>query len=197
MRLGMTAPGNCREVNSSSSKPKSFQLGDTYGLNSHTSDSPSLKPIAVQPLPDIICVMEHTPFLDNLKLSLKKFLDRPPTIHDRQRHILINHYMQRYIFVLTLILILSTITLRAFDSYYIKGKVHRTSWYDFGVLNCVSALISLLPLIFPLIWVISFENLFLVSGESVKKIYFDYFEIYFTDEPLTSTNIFNLTSSRR
>lgn len=97
--------------------------------------------------------MDHTPFLDILKLLLEKFLVRPPTIHNRQRHILINHYMQRYILGLTLILILSTITLRAFDSYYIQGKVQHTKWDNIGVLNCVSALISLLPLIFPLIWI--------------------------------------------
>lgn len=152
MRLGMTAPGNCREVNAKSSKLKSFRLGDSYGLNSHISDPP-VKPIAVQPLPDLICTMEGTPFLDNLKLSLDKFLQRPATIHDRQRHILMSHYMQRYIFVLSLIVIFTTITLRAFDSYYIKGKVHYSNWSDIGVLNCVSALISLLPLIFPIIWI--------------------------------------------
>lgn len=152
MRLGMTAPGNCREVNTKALKPKTFKLGDSYGLNSQISDPPT-KPIAVQPLPDLICVMQHTPFLDNLKLSLDKFLHRPATIHDRQRHILMSHYMQRYIFVLSLIVIFTTITLRAFDSYYIKGKVHHSDWSIIGVFNCVSALISLLPLIFPIIWI--------------------------------------------
>lgn len=155
MRLGATAPGNCREVNSKSSKPKTFKLGDTYGLNAHINDQqPPTKPIAIQPLPDLTCVMEQTPFIDvNLKLSLENFLDRPPTIHNIYRNILINHYMQRYIFILTLVLISTTITLRAFDSYYIKGKVHHTSWYNIGVLNCCSAMISLLPLIFPTLWI--------------------------------------------
>lgn len=152
MRLGSNAPGDCREVNPKTSKPKTFKLGEIYGLNTTYSDPPS-KPIAVQPLPDIICEMEHTPFLENLKLSLDKFLDRPPTIHDRQRHILINHYMQTYIFILSLIVIFCTITLRAFDSYYIKGKVKHKTWDQIGVLNCVSAMIPLLPLIFPLIWI--------------------------------------------
>lgn len=153
MRLGMTAPGNCQEINSKSTKPKTFKLGDTYGLNTHISDPP-IKPIAVQPLPDLLCVMEHTPFLDNLKLSLDKFLHRPATIHDRQRHILMSHYMQRYIFVLSLIVICTTITLRAFDSYYIIGKIHHSNWSNIAVLNCVSALISLLPLIFPIFWIL-------------------------------------------
>lgn len=152
MRLGMTAPGKCREVNTKATKPKTFVLGDSYGLNSHNSEPPT-KPIAVQPLPDLICVMEHTPYLDNLKLSLDKFLHRPATIHDRQRQVLMSHYMQRYIFVLSLVVIFTTITLRAFDSYYIKGKVHHSNWSNIGVLNCVSALISLLPLVFPIIWI--------------------------------------------
>lgn len=151
MRLGSTAPGNCHEVQSKSSKIKTFKLGDTYGLISQAD--PPQKPIAVQPMPDIICVMDHTPFIDNLKLSLEKFLDRPATIHDRQRYILINHYMQRYIFFLTILVILVTITLRAFDKYYIEGKLHHTKWDEISVLNCVSAWISLLPLIFPLIWI--------------------------------------------
>jgi hypothetical protein len=151
MRLGSTAPGNCHEISSKSSKTKTFRLGDTYGLK--TQNDPPQKPIAVQPMPDILCVMEHTPFIDNLKLSLELFLNRPPTIHDRQRHILINHYMQRYIFFLTILVILCTLTLRAFDKYYIEGKLHHTKWDKIGVLNCVSAWISLLPLIFPLIWI--------------------------------------------
>lgn len=142
-------------MDSKSSKPKTFKLGDIYGLNSNSSDPP-IKPVAVQPLPDIICAMEHTPFLDNLRLSLEKFLERPSTIHDRQRHILINHYMQRYILIISILLIFSTIMLRSFDSYYIKGKVQHSNWNNWsnaGVLNCVSTLISLLPLIFPLIWI--------------------------------------------
>lgn len=152
MRLGSTAPGNCRE--NKATKPKIFKLGDTYGLNSQSSEPPpTVKPIAVTPLPDLVCVMEHTPFVDNLKMSLEKFLDRPPTIHDRQRHILINHYMQRYIFWLTILVIICTLTLRAFDKYYIVGKVRHTKWDQIGVLNCVSAWLPLLPLIFPLIWI--------------------------------------------
>lgn len=154
MRLGSSAPGNCRDIQSKTSKPKTFKLGDTYGLNSMSSEPPPpKKPVAVQPLPDLVCVMTHTPFIDNLQLSLEKFLDRPPTIHDRQRHTLINHYMQRYIFFLTVLVIICTLTLRAFDRFFIKGKVQHTRWDHIFCLNCVSAWISLLPLIFPLIWI--------------------------------------------
>jgi hypothetical protein len=97
--------------------------------------------------------MQETPFLDNLKMSLENFLNRPQTNNDRMRHILVNHYMQRYIFFLTITLILSTVTLRAFDKYYIEGKIKNNTWDVVAVRNVVSAWISLIPLIFPLIWI--------------------------------------------
>lgn len=149
LRLGSNSPGLCRETDSL--RPRTFKLGDSYGLNA-TSEPPS-KPIAVQPLPDLVCEMLETPFLENLRLSLENFLTRPQTIHDRLRHILINHYMQKYIFFLTITVTLCTIILRAFNRYYIVGKVKHTTWDHVAVRNIVSTWISLLPLIFPLIWI--------------------------------------------
>lgn len=153
MRLGATSPGICHEFKPSKNvKPKYFKLGDTYGLATHNNEPPT-KPIAVAPLPDILCVMDATPYLDNLKLSIEKSLDRPQTIHNKQRHYLINRYIQQYTFAMTLVLIIATIIMRAFDFYYIKGKVAHSSWTGVGILNCVSALMPLLPLIFPIIWI--------------------------------------------
>lgn len=151
LRVGQVAPANCTELASKQSKPKSFKLGETYGHNT-TFEAPS-KPIAVQPFPDLMCVVEHTPFIDNLKLSLEIFLDRPPTFHNHQRNTLINIYLQKYVFIMVLALVICTIILRAFDSYFFKGKVSHKSWSNIGVLNCVSSLLSLLPLIFPLLWI--------------------------------------------
>jgi hypothetical protein len=150
LRLGSTSPGACHEINNNKN-PKTFKLGDTYGFP--TNSEPPSKPIAVQPLPDLVCEMQETPFLDNLKMSLENFLNRPQTNNDRMRHILVNHYMQRYIFFLTITLILSTVTLRAFDKYYIEGKIKNNTWDVVAVRNVVSAWISLIPLIFPLIWI--------------------------------------------
>lgn len=152
LRLGQVAPGNCREIAHKGAKPKSFQLGETYGYNSQQNDAPS-KPTAVQPLPDLICVLEHTPFLDNLKVSLEKFLNRPQTFHNHRRNTLINTYLQKYVFFIVLTIVIVTIILRAFDSYFFKGKVIHSDWKKVCILNCVSSLISLLPLIFPLLWI--------------------------------------------
>lgn len=150
LRVGQVAPANCREIGSKNTKPKYFNFGEIYG-NAHV-DAPS-KPSAVQPLPDLLCVLEQTPFLDNLKHSLDNFLNRPPTFHNHQRHTLISTYLQKYVFIIVLILVIVTIILRAFDSYFFKGKVSHTNWTNIGILNCVSSLISLSPLIFPLLWI--------------------------------------------
>lgn len=150
LRLGQVAPGNCRELKSN--KPKTFKQGETYGYNSQGNDVPC-KPIAIQPYPDLICVLEHTPVLDNLRLSLDNFLDRPQTFHNHQRHILINTYLQKYVFMVVFMIIIVTIILRACDSYFIRGKLLHKKWDEVLILNCVSSLLSLLPLIFPLLWI--------------------------------------------
>lgn len=152
MRVGQVSPANCREIGTKHSKPKSFKLGETYGHNTNLNDAPS-KPVAVQPLPDLLCLVGHTPFIDNLKFSLENFLSRPPTFHNHQRHTLINIYLQKYVFIMVLILIIVTIILRSFDNYFFKGKIIHTNWTNIGVLNCVSSLLSLSPLIFPLLWI--------------------------------------------
>lgn len=152
LRLGQIAPGNCHEISPKGTKSKSFKLGESYGYNTQCNDVPC-KPTAVQPLPDLICVLEHTPFLDNLRISLEKFLERPQTFHDHRRNTLINTYLQKYVFFIVLTMVIVTIILRAFDSYFFKGKIIHTDWKRVCVLNCVSSLISLVPLIFPLLWI--------------------------------------------
>lgn len=155
LRLGQTAPGNCYELSTKGSKPRHFIQGETYGYNSQYTDVPN-KPMAVQPLPDLLCVLEHTPFIDQLRHSLSKFLDRPQTSHNHQRHVLINTYLQKYVFSIVLVIVTVTIILRSFDSYFIRGKLRHQKWEDWAkacILNWVSCLISLLPLIFPLLWI--------------------------------------------
>lgn len=152
LRLGQTAPGNCREITSKGNKPRFFKFGECYGYNSQKNEAPS-KPTAIQPLPDLVCILEHTPFLDNLLLSLEKFLDRPQTFHNHRRNTLINTYLQKYVFFIVLTIVIVTIILRAFDSYFFKGKIIHSDWKKVCILNCVSSLISLLPLIFPLLWI--------------------------------------------
>lgn len=45
------------------------------------------RPTARTPFPDIICTLNKTPFLDNLRKILEKSPKRPPTIYNQQRHL--------------------------------------------------------------------------------------------------------------
>lgn len=81
MRPGQVSPGNCSEINAK----KNFRGGETYGLANNVD--PPLRPIARLPLPDLICVMESTPYLETLRTSLDLFLKRPSTIYNQQRHL--------------------------------------------------------------------------------------------------------------
>lgn len=79
IRPGQVAPGQCTELNNRFT----FQCGETYGMFQPTD--PPLKPTARAPLPDLVCLMEVTPYLDTLKTSFESFLKRPATIYNQQR----------------------------------------------------------------------------------------------------------------
>lgn len=81
IRPGQVAPGTCTEV---SGKTK-FNAGEMYGLSTRM-DAPA-KPTARSPMPDLICTLETTPYLDNLQKILDKFLTRPATIYNQQRYL--------------------------------------------------------------------------------------------------------------
>ena len=145
MRPGQIAPTACKEINGS----RSFTSGETYGLTQSTD--PPLKPVARSPLPDLICVLEVSPYIENLQISLDKFLERPPTIHNEQRHLMISKLIQRYLFIIILVVIVITAVLRI-TGIFIPGKVP-ISWQNIFVRNSVAALLPILPLMFPVLWI--------------------------------------------
>lgn len=84
LRPGHITPGPCAEVNGK----KSFNAHEIYGV-AQTAEPP-MKPIARSPLPDLVCCLENTPYLTNLKLILENSLKRPPTIYNQQRYLVSN-----------------------------------------------------------------------------------------------------------
>ncbi|XP_053665688.1 transmembrane protein 94 [Anopheles marshallii] len=146
MRPGQVSPGTCREVGG---RGRRFKCGETYGLQQPTD--PPIKPIARTPLPDLVCVVEATPYLDILRKSLDSFLDRPKTIINLQRDLLVSRCLQRWGFGVILFLTVSIGILRNVG-LYLQGKLP-TNWMNVFLLNPTAAVLPLLPLIFPLLWV--------------------------------------------
>uniref|UniRef100_A0A182QD36 Cation-transporting P-type ATPase C-terminal domain-containing protein n=1 Tax=Anopheles farauti TaxID=69004 RepID=A0A182QD36_9DIPT len=148
MRPGQVSPGTCREVRSTGTGRR-FKCGETYGLQQPTE--PPVKPIARTPLPDLICEIETTPYLDILRKSLDCFLGRPKTIINLQRELLVSRCLQRWGFGVVLFLTVSIGILRNVG-LYLQGKLP-TNWMNVLLLNPTAAVLPLLPLIFPLLWV--------------------------------------------
>lgn len=61
-----------------------------------------VRPTVRQPLPDLVCILSKTPYLENLTTILEKSLKRPPTIYNQQRHMVSpsnHHNFQTIIFL--------------------------------------------------------------------------------------------------
>ncbi|XP_055633358.1 transmembrane protein 94 isoform X2 [Toxorhynchites rutilus septentrionalis] len=145
MRPGQVSPGTCTEI----SGKRSFKCGETYGLTKVME--PPKKPTARTPIPDLTCIVEVTPYLDNLRTTLDNFLNRPDTIINQQRDLLVTKCIQQWGFAVVFALT-SLVGILRYFGFYFNGKVP-TSWSNIFLLNPSAALLPILPLIFPILWI--------------------------------------------
>lgn len=115
IRPGQVAPDECTEVGGKCR----FTAGETYRLTNPIEAPP--KPTARPPLPDLLCILDKTPFAENLQTALNTFLQRPPTIYDQQRDTLITKVVQQYGFIIVLGVMVATGVLR-YTGFYLQGK---------------------------------------------------------------------------
>ncbi|XP_023294328.2 transmembrane protein 94 isoform X5 [Lucilia cuprina] len=147
LRPGHITPGPCSEVNGK----KTFNAHEIYGVAQMAE--PPVKPIARSPLPDLVCCLENTPYLTNLKLILENSLKRPPTIYNQQRYLLVTKYIQQWGFICALIITLFAGILRLHGFGLSTTSDGHYEWMDMLIESPASAVIPLLPLIFPLMWI--------------------------------------------
>ncbi|XP_073833778.1 transmembrane protein 94-like protein l(2)k05819 isoform X4 [Musca autumnalis] len=148
MRPGHITPGPCTELNGK----RSFNAHEIYGVTH--SEPPPLKPIARIPLPDMVCCLESTPYLNNLRLILENCSKRPPTIYNQQRYLLVTKYIQQWGFIcaIAVTFFAGVLRLHGFGINSDNNPYHET-WMDVMIDSPASAVIPLLPLIFPLLWI--------------------------------------------
>lgn len=109
-----------------------------------------LKPTARPPLPDLICILDKTPFCENLQTALNNFLNRPSTIYDQQRDSLVTKVIQQYGFIFVLITAI-LIGLLRYTGVYFEGKRH-FNWKEVFLESAISCVLPILPLVYPIIW---------------------------------------------
>ncbi|XP_030557326.1 transmembrane protein 94-like isoform X2 [Drosophila novamexicana] len=147
LRPGHISPGPCHELQSK----RFFNASEIYGVSAAQLGDPPVKPMARAPLPDLVCCLERTPYLDNLRLCLKNSLKRPPTIYNQQRYLLVTKYIQQWGFISALIITLFAGLLRLHGYGLATDEKH--NWRHVLIGSPAAAVIPLLPLVFPLLWI--------------------------------------------
>lgn len=146
MRPGQTAPGCCTEING----VREFKSGETYSQNN--SVNPPKRPTARIPMPNLICRMDATPYLENLQITMKQFLDKPQTIHNKQRNFLVTNCVQKWGTITAGLVALLAAVMNTSELFFThhKDDIH---WSEMFILHPVAVVVPLLPLIFPILWI--------------------------------------------
>ncbi|XP_059617967.1 transmembrane protein 94 isoform X2 [Phlebotomus argentipes] len=145
IRPGQIAPGKCRQANGE----RIFVSGETYTQTEGTE--PPVVPTQRSPLPDLTCILEVTPFLDNLRTTLNKFLCRPETIFNQQRHLLVTVFIQLWGFLIVLLVTWLFAVLNYNGHLFSPPGL---TWIGAFIENAVCAVMPTLPLTFPAMWLL-------------------------------------------
>ncbi|XP_017855187.1 transmembrane protein 94 isoform X1 [Drosophila busckii] len=146
LRPGHIAPGACYELTSK----RHFKASEIYGASADKLGEPPVKPMARAPLPNLVCCLQSTPYLDNLRVCLQNSLKRPPTIYNQQRYLLVTKYIQQWGFISALLITLIAGLVRI---YYPLHRDIGNNWRMVFFEAPTAAVIPLLPLIFPILWI--------------------------------------------
>ncbi|KRG03523.1 transmembrane protein 94 isoform X2 [Drosophila mojavensis] len=147
LRPGHISPGPCHELQTK----RFFNTSEIYGISAAQLGDPPVKPTARAPLPDLVCCLERTPYLENLRLCLKNSLKRPPTIYNQQRYLLVTKYIQQWGFISALVITLFAGLLRLHGYGLSTDEKH--NWRHVLIGSPAAAVIPLLPLVFPVLWI--------------------------------------------
>jgi hypothetical protein len=108
-------------------------------------------PQARKPLRNKIYKLQETPYLTNLRMALDMALDRPVTYHNRERHLVMICCIEQLIYPILLIILLIFNLIRYLYLYDYVGIGH---WTELFLLQPVAVTLPLLPVAFPIWWII-------------------------------------------
>lgn len=148
IRPGQVSPGYCESLD----KTSEYQLlhgKEIYGPSLQTANEVFSVPKIRKPLRNKRYKMLETPYLNNLHIALEQALDRPITQHNQQRHLVMVKVIERYVlaFFLIVVYIANIIKYIYFANFFATYSL-----WDLFVLVPLTAILPLLPLIFPLVW---------------------------------------------
>ncbi|OXU20778.1 hypothetical protein TSAR_005268 [Trichomalopsis sarcophagae] len=178
IKPGQQSPGYC--IPYDDPEAPILHAREVYSPQVHSGSGVFSVPQARTPLRNKIYKLQETPYLSNLRMALDMALDRPVTCHNRERHLVMICCIEQLVYPILLILLLMFNLLRYLYLYEYVGIGH---WTELFLLQPVAATLPLLPVAFPIWWIVlncfgmaRFKALFKLYQSSKKAQFLDPFE---------------------
>lgn len=149
LQPGQSIPGKCRPV--SKVNGTVLQMGDIFTPVPEGSRAGFSVPQARTPLQCCRYVMEETPYLHNLKTALQQALQRPVSVFNKERHMLMLQFTEGGALFFT---ILYVIMVNIFRYFYLSQWIGAGTAFEMFMVQVATAAIPLLPLVFPIVWIL-------------------------------------------
>ncbi|KAJ3644745.1 hypothetical protein Zmor_022452 [Zophobas morio] len=145
VRPGQLSPGYCEAIDKSSEFPL-LHAKEVYSPSLQSANEIFSAPKSRKPLENKKYRLLETPYLNNLRIYLEQALDRPITLLNQQRHLVMIKIIERFLLPMTFFGVLLVNLFR-----YLFPLGRSTSSEMFLVVPAATIL-PLLPLIFPVAW---------------------------------------------
>lgn len=107
-------------------------------------------PHARKPLRNQVYKLQETPYLTNLRTALNMSLEKPVTVYNRERHLVMVCCIEQLMYPIFFILLLMVNFMRYF---YLTDYVGIGHWTELFLTQPVAVTLPLLPVAFPLWWI--------------------------------------------
>ncbi|XP_054282537.1 transmembrane protein 94 isoform X2 [Macrosteles quadrilineatus] len=167
IRPGQPAPGHCVPLDDKDCPE--LRRGEVYSpLPNGGGHEAFSTPMARLPLPSQAYVMKETPYLRNLRQALNEATLRPPTFHDRRRHLLVSNCVEQLALLAMWLVALLVNTLRY---VYVSDWLSSGSMYEMLLLGPLTTVLPLLPLVLPCAWIAlnSYGNARLIALQHIQE----------------------------
>jgi hypothetical protein len=174
IRPGQLSPGYCEAIDKTAEFPL-LHAKEVYAPSLQSANEIFSAPKARKPLENKKYRLLETPYLNNLRIYLEQALDRPTTLLNQQRHLVMIKIIERFLLPIIFLLV---VVVNLFRYFF---PLRQSSVPDMFLVIPTTTILPLLPLVFPFAW--NFLNYFgLARFKSVLDIsrHFDSYK----DNPL-------------
>lgn len=145
IRPGQVSPGYCEAVDKTSEFPL-LHAKEVYSPSLQSANEIFSAPKIRKPVENKKYKLLETPYLNNLRIYLEQSLDRPCTLLNKQRHLIMIKIIERFILPITFLV---TFFVNSFRFFFPLGASSPSVMF---LIVPISTILPLLPLIFPFAW---------------------------------------------